>query len=173
MEYIVTSKTNPNLDEIASMHAYCEFINKLGFQAGYYISGNTNHAVVQFCDANSIVLNSMDAVSTDAGIIIIGTCDTYQITKEIQQDKVTEIVLNKEIQNNRLPFDNANIQIETVAALSTLITQRFREHHMPISRESTLLLYHAIMECTNNSNKNEITDLDRKVVSYLKENLDS
>lgn len=171
MEYIIVSHDNPHLDDIASIYAYNEFINKLGFNSDYYILGNINKDILEICNKFNIKLKSIDKINVNANVILIGENDIEKISLNINKDNVTEIVNNKYKANLENIYKNANIQIENVSAISVIIASRFIEHHISLSNESLVLLYTAIMKCTKNLSLPIIYKEEMDVINYLKKKI--
>ena len=65
-------------------------------------------------------------------------------------------------------FENAIIEIEQIGAVCTIITEKFKNNNINISRNSALLLYYGIVSNTINFNSNVTTEKDVKMANWLK-----
>ena len=57
MKKIITSYENPDLDGVASMYAYSEYLNSNNIQNAYYIYGKEKQEVDIVCRLFNIKLN--------------------------------------------------------------------------------------------------------------------
>lgn len=166
--YIVTSYKNPDLDGVASMYAYKEFIEKCNKEAQYYICGTPNKEVEIVCNMFDITLNSIKTLEASDNIILVDTNNTLYLPKNINPENVTEIIDHHIRSENIDRFTNANITIELIGAASTLVAERFKEYNMDISDNSAILLYYGIVSNTINFKSNVTTKKDIEIAKWLK-----
>lgn len=168
MEYIVTSHEHLTLDEFASIYAYSDFINKLGFKSIYYISKNIDAKILNICNKFNIhILDNID-FDDNANVILVAESDISRTVYKINPKNVTEIIDKKYTFGLEAIFDNANICVNIGSSISTIIAKRIIEHNIQVSNESLILLYSAIIDCTKNLKLPTTTKDDIEVVAWLK-----
>ena len=93
------------------------------------------------------------------------------ISSSIHTDQVVEIIDHRKI-NQANMFPNAKVQVELVGSAATLIAEKYFNQHIPISEESAILLYSAIISNTINFQANVTTERDKKMANWLNSKLD-
>lgn len=169
LRYIVTSYKSPDLDGVACMYAYSEFINKVGAKANYCVFGEVQNEAKIVCEKFRIELKGVEKIEGNDKVIIVDTNDPKIISNEIRYENVTEIVDHHIPCEEMKKFTDANIQIEYVGAAATLIAERYRNQKIAISRESAILLYYGIISNTVNLKAKVTTQRDIEMTKWLQE----
>lgn len=167
MEYTVTSYCSPDLDGISCMYAYAEFLNKIGKKANYYIEGNIKKEIEIVCELFNISLKREEILGEK--IIIVDTNSILDVSKKISADMVVEIVDHHTKSKECEKLKNVTLQIEKVGAAATLIAEKFKQNKVEISRNSSILLYYAIISNTINLKSNTTCIRDIEIIKWLKE----
>jgi inorganic pyrophosphatase/exopolyphosphatase len=157
------------LDGSACAFAYAEFLNKTGVEAVAAIFGRI-HREAEFVFSKFKIKNlpeANDFIQSANGIILVDTSQINDIPKVLSLDKVVEIIDHRKV-NDAGMFPNAKIQIELVGSAATLISEKFYEKKLDISKESAVLLYSAIVSNTINFKNLVTTERDRKMADFLK-----
>jgi inorganic pyrophosphatase/exopolyphosphatase len=164
-EILVTSFKNPDLDGTACIYAYSEFLQKEGIDAigGSYENPRKEARFV--LDTLSIELGK--AKDTKEIILVDASDPVNGISKEMDINKVVEIIDHRK--NHHLDeFCNVKKhQIELVGACATLIVEKFYEKKIELSKNSAILLYSAIIWNTINLRNNVTTARDVKMATWL------
>ncbi|MCX6807606.1 MAG: DHH family phosphoesterase [Patescibacteria group bacterium] len=165
---IITSYINPDLDAVACIFAYQEFLTKTGSKVKIWLNGKPRD------EAKFIIkkfhLKLPKSIKNPAKInefILADASDIRGIDPKIQLKQVIEIIDHREVQDAHL-FPNAKIQIEKVGAAATLIAEKFYEKRITPSKESAILLYSAVISNTLNFQAKVATDRDLKMSKWLK-----
>jgi len=164
--FIVACNVNPDLDGLACVYAYKEFLSKTGQEVGTMIFGRIHEEARYLLDRFKIHFKNDEVDLSTAKIIIVDSSDLRGIDKSINPKQVVEVIDHRQINDSHL-FPNAKIQIELVGAAATLITEKFIECKISISFESAILLYGAIISNTLNFKSSTTTERDKKAVQYL------
>lgn len=166
----VTAYVNPDLDGYACVYAYTEFLNKTGVAATPWISGDLQDEI-NFVNKKFDIpeINPTEAYH-DSKIISVDSSDLMGLGRGIDPNKIVEIIDHRPFDNEEL-FPNAKIQIEKVGSAATLIAEKFKKYSIEISKESTALLYSAIVSNTLNFQANVTTERDRKMAEWLNQQL--
>lgn len=165
-KYIVTSYEHPDLDGISSMYAYSEYLNKTGKSSRYYVRENIKTEPHIVCDMFGIELDSVDEIEKDANIVLVDT-NNPKMVPFVNENKIVEI-----IDHHKLRFDlpeYITYEIEEIGAAATLVADRFRQNHIPISRNSSILLYYGIMSNSFALKSSNTSQKDIEVAKWLEE----
>lgn len=165
-KYIVTSYEHPDLDGISSMYAYSEYLNKTGKSSRYYVCKNIKTEPHIVCDMFGIELDSVDEIEEDANIVLVDT-NNPKMVPFINENKIIEI-----IDHHKLRFglpEYTTYEIEEIGAAATLVADRFRQNHIPISRNSAILLYYGIMSNSFALKSSNTSQRDIEVAKWLEE----
>ena len=165
-KYIVTSYEHPDLDGISSMYAYSEYLNKTGKKSGYYVRENIKTEPHIVCDMFGIELDSVDEIEKDANIVLVDT-NNPRLAPFVDASRVVEIIDHHRIRE-KLP-ENVIFEIEEIGAAATLVADRFRQNHIPISRNSAILLYYGIMSNSFALKSSNTSKRDIEVAKWLEE----
>ena len=165
---IVTSYCNPDLDGVAASYAYAEFLQKTGQKANYYIEGEPKKEVDIVCNLFHISLSSCQEIE-NSPVIIVDTNTIRDIPKCIAINNIVEIIDHHIPSQDLEKFSKAKVQIELLGAVATLIAEKFYQSNIPISRNSAILLYYAIISNSINLNSRNTSVKDRKISQWLKE----
>jgi manganese-dependent inorganic pyrophosphatase len=168
---IITSYKNPDLDGIACIFAYTEFLRKNNKDVTAVICGSY-HREAKFV-FNSFNIQEFEytenLINESHEIILVDTSNLYSISDKIKPEKVVEIIDHRIIHEaNRFP--NAKVQIELVGSAATLIAEKFFNNKIIISQESATLLFSAIVSNTINFQANVTTSRDYKMANWLQTN---
>lgn len=165
---IVTSYDSPDLDGVAAMYAYSEYLSKIGESSIYYISKTPKKEVQIVCDMFDIKLDST-SLNSYSKVVIVDTNDPMTIPKQIRLDKVIEIIDHHIESDGITQFENAKVNIEMIGAVATIIAEKFKDNNIEISRESAILLYYAIISNSINLKAKITTQKDINMCNWLKE----
>lgn len=164
---LITSYVNPDIDGVAGVIAYSEFLEKTGVNNTIGVMGEIHDEAKYVLNRFNfefppVILNSKDFDE----VILIDTSDLNGVEGNIELEKVVEIIDHRKI-HEADKFSNAKVQIELVGSASTLITKRFIEKNIEISKKSAILLLSAIISNTSNFKGSVTTERDRKSAEYL------
>lgn len=156
MTRVVTSYINPDLDGIACMYAYSEFLNKTGIKSSYFIIGNVKEEVNIVCDIFNIKLNSKKTIDEEDEIVIVDNHDLNNF-KNHDTNKIVEIIDHHTVYNGVTFPPHIKVQIDIIGAAATIVTERFIKENIDISKEAAILLYYGIISNSINL-KSSVTD---------------
>lgn len=166
---LITGYVNPDLDAVAGTIAYCEFLNKTDKNAVVGILGEAHEEARYILDHYKITYPQTIQNADDFNeVILVDASDLVGIEGKIAPEKVIEIIDHRKVHEAE-KFPNAKVQIELVGSASTLITEKFIQNNVVISKESAILLCGAIVSNTLNFKGGVTTDRDRKAFEYLNE----
>ena len=165
-KYIVTSYEHPDLEGISSMYAYSEYLNKTGKSSRYYVCKNIKTEPHIVCDMFGIELDSVDEIEKDANIVLVDT-NNPKMVPFINENKIIEIIVHHKLRFG-LP-EYTTYEIEEIGAAATLVADRFRQNHIPISRNSAILLYYGIMSNSFALKSSNTSQRDIEVAKWLEE----
>lgn len=164
---LITCYVNPDLDGVAGVFAYGEFLQKTGRNAFVGIIGEPHDEAKYILDRYNIscpqIISNADNF---AEVILVDASDLNGLGGNITPEKVVEIIDHRKI-NEADKFPNAKVQIELVGSVATLIAEKFIENNISIAKESAILLCGAIISNTLNFKSGVTTDRDKKVFEYL------
>lgn len=164
---LVTCYVNPDLDGVAGAIAYAEFLQKTGKNVIAGIIGEPHDEVKYILDRfNFPYPQSISNANEFDEVILVDASDLNGIEGKIAPEKVIEIIDHRKI-HEADKFPNAKVQIELVGAAASLVAEKFMETDTPISKESAVLLYGAVISNTLNFKGGVTTDRDRKVAEFL------
>lgn len=169
---LVTCYVNPDLDGYAGTLAYAEFLNKQGKNALAAIVG-VPHVEAQYVLDRFKITPSLTIADTRdySEIILVDTSDLNGLGGKIEADKIIEIIDHRLV-NEADKFPHAHKQIELVGAAATLIAEKFIKNQVAISRESSILLYSAIISNTLNFKAGVTTERDHIAATWLRGNFE-
>ncbi len=167
---IVTSAENPDLDGLACSYAYAEFLQKKGLDAECVIFGKPFYEAITIAKKAKAKISEPKKLAGNEKFILTDTSIVSRLHKSIKIKDVIEIIDHRKF-NNSSAFTSAKLQIEFVGAAATLIAEKFMKERVPVSPESRMLLFYAILSNTLNFKNNVTTQRDRKAASWLKSGL--
>ncbi len=172
MKKIITSYINPDLDGIACMYAYSEFLRKRGFEILPIIFGNP-HIEAKFVIDRFNISGFYKEKDFDEGseVIVVDASSPKDISERIDFNKIIEIIDHRKA-NDLSNFPNSKNQIELVGSCATLIAEKFFNENVEPSNNSSILLYSAIISNTINFKSKLATQRDIKMADWLKEKID-
>ena len=164
---LITGYVNPDLDAVAGAMAYSEYLNKVNKSTIVGLIGSPHDEAKYILDKFGIKYplliqndNNFDEV------ILVDASEPIGLEGNINLNKVIEIIDHRKV-NEANKFLNAQIQIEIVGSASTLVTERFINNNVEISKESAILLCGAIISNTLNFKGSVTTDRDKNAFEYL------
>jgi manganese-dependent inorganic pyrophosphatase len=164
---LITGYVNPDLDGVAGVIAYCEFLQKTGINAEVGFIGEMHDEAKYIFDRYGFVYpQSISNADNFDKVILVDASDLNGIEGKIAPEKVIEIIDHRKI-NEADKFPNAKAQIELVGSASTLIAERFIQNQIDISYQSAVLLCGAIISNTLNFKGGVTTERDKRAVEYL------
>ena len=167
MRKVITSYINPDMDGIALMYSYCEYLRKNGEDAYYYFEGTYKKEVGIVLDKFNITLKPTDKILADDEIILVDTNYLEEISKSIIKDNIVEVI---DHHNREKWIDECGVkaQIDPIGAASTIVAERFKKNNIDISRESAILLYYGIISNTMNLKIKLTNQRDIDMANWLK-----
>ena len=169
MKKIITSYNGPDLDGVACMFAYEEYLKNKGENAHYYINGKPKEEVKIVCDILNIHLNSLKNWEKPSEAVLVDL-NNVKILKFIKPEEVVEIIDHHVKTESCNLCVNAKVQIELLGAAATLVAERFKNENIKISRESAILLYYAIISNCINLKAKTTKRKDIEMTDWLKNN---
>lgn len=159
---------NPDLDGYACGIALEEFLNSLGEDAIFVLSGTPQlevDIVTELLGASHTpkILQSEESTTYK---ILVDASDRNGISKCIDPLTVREVIDHRRYFNKE-DFPNAQFYVEPVGAAATLIAEMFINAGRVPSFFSASLLYHAISSNTINFKAQVTTDRDKLAAKYL------
>ena len=166
-EKIVITYKNSDLDCLASAYAYSEYLNKTGYQASYYVSGQVQKEVGIVCELFNISLENSKKEILDEDLIMVDT-NSFSSVDYINPLNVIEIIDHHPNTGDIKYFKNAELKLYDIGAICTVIAEKFKEDKIEISRESAILLYYGIISNTVNLKSKVTTEKDIEILNWLK-----
>ncbi len=164
---LVTCYVNPDLDGVAGAVAYAEFLQKINTNAVVGIIGELHTEAKYVLDRFGLRYPPIIANTDDLDeVILVDASDLNGLEGKIASSKVIEIIDHRQVHEAH-EFTNATVQIELVGAACTLIAEKFMQQNIPISKESAILLYSAIISNTLNFKGTVTTDRDKQAARWL------
>lgn len=168
-EILVTGYVNPDLDGMACIFGYADFLNKIGKSAIPSVSGKHHEEADHVINEYGLKLEVKEYNPEDYDqIILVDSSDTDGIHSRINPEKVIEIIDHRKI-NMSENFPNAKIQIEMVGSAATLIAEKFKKNNTELTKDNATLLFGAIISNTLNFQAKVTTERDREMANFLKE----
>ncbi|MFH1029934.1 MAG: DHHA2 domain-containing protein [bacterium] len=167
---IVTCCMTPDLDGFASAIAYAEFLNKTGVQAEAMIFGGTREEVnfvVRKFGFDLPVWKEENWNLKNNKIVLVDASDLSGLQPGLDPNNVIEVIDHRKINEAEI-FKNAKIHIDFVGAAATLITEKFIEKNIEISKMAVILLYSAIASNTLNFQAKVTSARDIMAADWLK-----
>ena len=169
MKKIVTSYYGPDLDGVASMFAYAEYLRNKGEDAYYYINGKPKEEVKIVCDIFNIELNSLKRWEKPSEAVLVDLNNVSRLDF-IKPEEVVDIIDHHVKTDGCKLCINAKVQIELLGAAATLVAERFKNENIKISRESAILLYYGIISNSINLKAKTTKRKDIEIAQWLKSN---
>jgi len=164
---LVTTYINPDLDGVAGAVAYAEYLTKTGTTCELGIIGNLDEETEFILSTFNIPTpRSIDRINDRNQVILLDVSEIAALRGSVAPEKVIEIIDHRKV-NDAAEFPNAKIQIELVGSVATLISEKFMQHNIDVSRESALLMYGAIVSNTLHFKSAVTTDRDREAAHFL------
>ncbi len=164
---LITGYVNPDLDAVAGMIAYSEFLNKSGKETMPGILGELHDEAKYVLDRFKIEYPEKIPNANDFNeVILVDSSDLTGIEGKISPEKVIEIIDHRKV-HEADKFPNAKVQIELVGSASTLVAEKLIQNKIDISKKSAILLCGAIISNTLNFKGNVTTERDRSAFQFL------
>lgn len=164
---LVTCYVNPDLDGVAGVFGYTEFLSKTGKVVEAGIIGEIHEEAKYLLNRFNISTPpSIPDTEKYDEVILVDASDVNGLEGKVPTVKVVEMIDHRQV-NDSAEFPNAKKQIELVGAAATLIAEKFMENNVSISKESAILLYGAVISNTLNFKASLTTDRDRKAAAWL------
>lgn len=132
MRKVITSYINSDMDGMALMYSYWEYLRKNGEDAYYYFEGTYKKEVRIVLDKFNITLNPTDKILADDKIILVDTNYLEEIPKSIIKDNIVEVI---DHHNREKWIDECGVkaQIEPIGAASTIVAERFKKNNIDMA----------------------------------------
>lgn len=169
MRKVVTTYINPDMDGIALMYAYTEFLRKRGEQADYYFEGTMKKEAEIVLNKFNIKLNNVMRIEDKDKIVLVDTNYLTEIPKTIKKENIVEIIDHHNRDSWLENRNDINVQIELIGAAATLVAERFKNENIEISRKSAILLYYGIISNTMNLKIKLTNQKDIEMAKWLKQ----
>lgn len=164
---LITCYVNPDLDGVAGIIGYAEFLEKTGKKVVAGIFGNPHDEVKYILDRFGFTyLKQINNTDNFDQIVLVDASDLNGLEGNVPPEKVIEIVDHRKI-HEADKFPNAKVQIEYVGAAATLIAEKFINNSLDISQKSATLLCGAIISNTFNFKAGLTTERDKKAFRWL------
>lgn len=167
---LVTCYTEPDLDGFACAIAYAELLGKTGQQAVPKFFGLPNVEARFLMQKFNLPYPPEVQAEGFTKVILVDASELRDLDHIIKPENVIEVIDHRKV-NDAALFTNAKVQIEKVGSAATLIAEKFRSAKIDISKESSILLYGAIISNTLNFQAGVTTDRDRAMAAWLNQNL--
>ena len=105
-------------------------------------------------------------ITADTDVVLVDASDLQGMSSTINPSQVIEIIDHRKV-HQADQFPNAHVQIELVGSAATLVAERFVAQNIPISPESAILLYSAIISNTINFQASVTTQRDCDMSAWL------
>lgn len=163
---IITSYENPDLDGVACIVAYSEFLNSKGSNARSFITGVPHPEAEWALRQTKVKIPTLNS-ETDDEVVIVDVSTPVALSNFINIEKVIEVIDHRKISRAE-EFPNAKKQIELVGAAATLIAEKFFYKKLKPRKSTAMLLYGAIASNTLNFKANVVTSRDLKMAKWLR-----
>jgi len=164
---LITSYVNPDLDGVASMVAYAEFLRAKGSNAVAGIIGaaqvEAEYLLRRFGIAPPDSILNADAFDE---VILVDVSSLNDLEGAVAAEKVVEIIDHR-ASHGADAFPNAKTRIELVGAAATLIAELFMRRRVEPSKESAVLLCGGIISNTLDFRGSMTTDRDTGAFEWL------
>ncbi|MDD2445197.1 MAG: DHH family phosphoesterase [Clostridia bacterium] len=163
----ITSYKNPDIDGVAGMYALTELYEMQGIKCNYFIDRTPQFEVDIICKKFNIALCGNKKNNQDDEIILLDCNDLSKVNKNIKKEKVIKVIDHHTPSKGTKQLINAELKIEQVGAMATLIVEKYLKLNKKLSKESAILLYFAIASNTVNLKAPVTTERDKKAMNYL------
>jgi len=163
---IVTGCEGPDLDGIACMIAYSEFLNATGIEAKASYIGKLDLETNFVGKFTNYFPLSDRSYPQDADYVLVDTANPDIIDNNIPIDRVVTVFDHRQlVYTNK--FTNADLHIELVGSCATLIAEEFQKAKVIPTKNTAIYLYSAIIFSTINFKNSVTTDRDIKAAEWL------
>lgn len=166
---LVTCYVNPDLDGVAGVIGYAEFLQKSGKNVVAAIIGEPHEEAQYVLDKFGIEYpRSIPNANDFDQIILVDASEINGLEGKIAPEKVIELIDHRS-NHEADKFVNAKSQIELVGAAATVIAEKYIQSKIEISKESAILLFAAIISNTLNFKGSVSSNRDKAAVVWLNE----
>jgi len=163
----VTGYVNPDIDCVACAIGYAELLNALGKEAKAVYAGDIGEET-EFVKGylGGLDIELVDGSYGNGEIVLVDVSDSNGIDELIDIERVVEVIDHRKLAYLH-SFPNAKLQIDLVGSCATLIAERFQEANIVPSRDTSVLLFSAIISNTVNFMNGVTTERDRLMAEWL------
>lgn len=166
---LVTDAPDPDLDGLACIVGYGEYLNQTGQKNSPMFFGIPQEEAGFVLEKLSIQIENADNIELNFDkIILVDTSGPQWQSPKIDLNKVYEIIDHRQF-DKISAFPNAKIQIEMVGSCATLIAEKFKSKKLIPSEKTAILLFLAIVSNTINFKNKITTERDISAAKWLKE----
>ena len=112
-------------------------------------------------------MESENELSSAGAFILVDCNDLSKICSKVTPKNIVEVIDHHEISEDAKNFINANLDIQKVGAMATLVVEKFIDENIKPSLQAATLLYHAIASNTINLKGGVTTQRDLKAFNFL------
>ena len=170
MKILIAPKINPDLDGLACAYAYAKLLQAKKQDAIEGIFGQPHVEARYLIDRLGITDLHLEKDLTGRfdKFVIVDASGLEGMPLLIRAEDVVEVIDHRFVNDARKTFSNAKLQIESVGAAATLITERYMRTNLKPKRNIAILLYGAIYSNTLNFKAKVTHQRDATAVSWLK-----
>jgi nanoRNase/pAp phosphatase (c-di-AMP/oligoRNAs hydrolase) len=165
---IITTKSGPDLDGVASAVAYAEFLTLTGTPAAAVLAGRPDAEARYVLQRAGVQILTVPPAE-HYGVVLVDMSTLHGLPAFVDSAAVVEVIDHRLYRDASTEFPNAHIQLEAVGAAATLIFERFIGGGVNPSNASAILLQagiHSNTQCL----KGSITTLrDVEAANHLQE----
>ncbi|MFA6518802.1 MAG: DHHA2 domain-containing protein [Candidatus Shapirobacteria bacterium] len=166
----VTSYSDPDLDCIACILGYTEYLAKIGIDSTGVYSGELNlevDFVKKYTNFFPLEKHLGEFNDTDE-FILVDSSDPIRIDPRIKIENIVEL-FDHRLTEQVTKLKNAKVHIDLVGSCSTLITEEYIKSNLVPSKNVAIYLYSAIVSNTVNFKNSVTTSRDIEIAKRLKE----
>ncbi len=164
---LVTSYENPDLDAVACIVAYAEFLEKSDKSAIGGVVGKQHDEARYVLDRFNLQYpQEISNADNFDEVVLVDASDIHDLKGADASVKIIEVIDHRKV-NEADKFFNAKVQIELVGAAATLVAEKFIQSGVDISKGAATLLYAAIISNTLNFKGSVTTNRDREAAVWL------
>lgn len=163
---LIIPPQDPDLDSVASVFGYAEFLKKQEIDAVAAVFGDLNDRTQQLFERiDEEVSDATYYLYSADEITLVGASSMENVSRRIQQQKVTEVV--DHVADNLSDFTEAEQEIDdSFSTAAAMIAAKFRGEEVDISQEAANVLYEAVKSA------DEVNGRDQEVMDWLEERKD-
>jgi len=167
----VSSNKNPDLDGYACMIGYAEFLNQSGKNAEAILFGEVDDEANYVLNLAHVKPLGKYKGEIDSELAIVDTTNLDTLGKEIDEKLLVEIIDHRRV-NDAYRYPWAKVQNELIGSCATLITEKFMQNDFTPTKDTSYLLYGAIVSNTINFKNRITTERDKKAAEFLRNKIE-